>query len=93
VIEINPATREVVWSYEETPSLALFSPIMSNAQRLWNGNTMITEGISGRLFEVTPEGEVVWEYVNPTSVGRQRGISRMPYVAPTGTLRSTSREQ
>ena len=65
MIEINLATREVVWSYEETPSLALFSPIMSNAQRLWNGNTMITEGISGRLFEVTPQGEVVWEYVNP----------------------------
>jgi hypothetical protein len=30
-----------------------------------NGNTFINEGVSGRLFEVTPTGDVVWEYVNP----------------------------
>ena len=45
--------------------IAFFSPIISNAQRLWNGNTLINEGVTGRLFEVTAEGEVVWEYVNP----------------------------
>jgi len=65
VIEIDPTTREVVWSYEETPPIAFFSPIISNAQRLWNGNTLINEGTSGRLFEVTAEGELVWEYINP----------------------------
>jgi hypothetical protein len=65
VIEIDPATREVVWSYEDTPRIAFFSPIISNAQRLWNGNTLINEGASGRLFEVTAEGELVWEYINP----------------------------
>jgi hypothetical protein len=32
---------------------------------LANGNTLITEGLNGRLFEVTSEGEIVWEYVNP----------------------------
>jgi hypothetical protein len=65
VIEIDPASCVVVWSYEETPQCALFSPITSNAQRLWNGNTLINKGVSGRLFEVTAEGEVVWDYVNP----------------------------
>ena len=30
-----------------------------------NGNTLINEGVFGRFFEVTAEGEVVWEYVNP----------------------------
>jgi hypothetical protein len=65
VVEIDPAACEVVWSYEETPPIAFFSPIISNAQRLWNGNTLINEGESCRLFEVTAEGEVVWEYVNP----------------------------
>ena len=34
-------------------------------QRLPNGNTFINEGLSGRLFEVTPGGDVVWEYVSP----------------------------
>jgi hypothetical protein len=65
VIEIDPTTGEVVWSYEETPPIAFFSPIISNAQRLWNGNTLINDGASGRLFEVTAEGELVWEYINP----------------------------
>ena len=42
-----------------------FSPRMGCAQRLPNGNTLITESSFGRLFEVTKEGEIVWEYVNP----------------------------
>jgi hypothetical protein len=65
VIEIDPTAGEIVWSYEETPPIALSSPTYSNAQRLWNGNTLINEGESGRLLEVTTDGEVVWEYFNP----------------------------
>ena len=69
VVEIDPATCEVVWSYEKMPPLAFFSPIIPNAQRLWNGNTLINEGATGRLFEVTSQGEVVWEYINPYFCG------------------------
>jgi hypothetical protein len=69
VIEIEPADCEIIWSYEETPPIAFFSPISSNAQRLSNGNTLINEGATGRLFEVTAEGEVVWEYINPYFCG------------------------
>lgn len=36
-----------------------------SAQRLVNGNTLITEGADGRLFEVTTAGDIVWEYVSP----------------------------
>ena len=38
---------------------------MGNAQRLRNGNTLINEASFGRFFEVTRDGEIVWEYVNP----------------------------
>jgi hypothetical protein len=38
---------------------------MGNAQRLPNGNTVINEASFGRFFEVTAQGETVWEYVNP----------------------------
>jgi hypothetical protein len=38
---------------------------MDNAQRLLNGNTLITESSFGRFFEVTREGAIVWEYVTP----------------------------
>ncbi|GDY14399.1 hypothetical protein LBMAG53_32770 [Planctomycetota bacterium] len=65
VIEVDPATGSVVWSYADTPAHAFYSPYMGSAQRLWNGNTHITESASGRLFEVTPAGEVVWEYIVP----------------------------
>jgi hypothetical protein len=38
---------------------------MGSAQRLANGNTFICESAFGRLFEVTPQGETVWEYIIP----------------------------
>jgi hypothetical protein len=65
VIEVDPATKQIVWKYQENPVFYFYSPRISNAQRLPNGNTLICEGSFGRLFEVTLEGEVVWEYVNP----------------------------
>jgi outer membrane protein assembly factor BamB len=65
VIEIDRATKEIVWTYQEGYVSEFFSPFISNAQRLPNGNTLICEGSFGRIFEVTHEGEVVWEYINP----------------------------
>ncbi|HLX42917.1 MAG TPA: aryl-sulfate sulfotransferase [Bryobacteraceae bacterium] len=69
VLEINPGTKEVVWKYQDGSGPGsnhfFFSSRVSNAQRLPNGNTLINEGLYGRFFEVTTEGDVVWEYVNP----------------------------
>ena len=65
VIEVNPATNEIVWKYQEPRVFNFYSPRISNAQRLPNGNTLINEGVFGRFFEVTSAGDVVWEYVNP----------------------------
>jgi hypothetical protein len=69
VVEINPITRAIVWRYNASYSgfavWDFYSPIISGAQRLENGNTMITEGTKGRLIEVTTDGELVWEYYNP----------------------------
>ncbi len=42
-----------------------YSSYVSSAQRLPNGNTMITEGMVGRVFEVTNMGKIVWEYNLP----------------------------
>ena len=65
VIEVDPATNQIVWKYQEANLHNFFSPRISNAQRLPNGNTLINEGFFGRFFEVTSAGDVVWEYVNP----------------------------
>ena len=65
VLEVDPATNTIVWEYRDVVPHAFFSALISNAQRLPNNNTLVNEGLSGRIFEVTPEGDVVWEYVNP----------------------------
>jgi outer membrane protein assembly factor BamB len=65
VIEVNPRTSEIVWEYQDQSLFDFFSPYISGAQRLANGNTLICEGCDGRIFEVTPDGQVVWEYVSP----------------------------
>ena len=49
-----------VWTYGDRSNFHLF--IISGAHRLPNGHTIICSAVQGRFFEVTPEGEVVWEY-------------------------------
>jgi hypothetical protein len=68
VVEVDPASDEVVWTYRAKVALAFYSFMVSGAERLASGNTFITEGATGRLFEVTPEGETVWEWVSPFSL-------------------------
>ncbi len=65
VLEVDPANDEVVWQYLDRTVLAFQSFMAGAAQRLPNGNTFITEAATGRLFQVTPERETVWEWVNP----------------------------
>jgi hypothetical protein len=81
VLEINPVTLELVWSFNGP---RFYSSNISSAQRLPNGNTLVTEGASGRLLEVTRESKIVWEYIYPVFSGANssnavyRGY-RIPY--------------
>ena len=61
--EIDPVGGDSIWEYSDPDRF--FSPFRSGNQRLPNGNTFICECDAGRLFEVTPEGEVVWDFYNP----------------------------
>ena len=70
VLEIDPVTLKLVWSYTAP---TFFATNISGAQRLLNGNTLITEGPDGRLFEVNKDGAIVWEYVYPVFGGGGRG--------------------
>jgi outer membrane protein assembly factor BamB len=69
VLEFDPSTLQIIWSYAGTPEHAFFSRVRSAEQRLPNGNTLITESDGGRLLEVTPGGDIVWEYLNPVRGG------------------------
>jgi hypothetical protein len=75
ILEFDPFSLEVVWEYanpqaqyddeENCVEASLFSPFISGASRLPNGNTLVCQGSNGRVFELTPEKEIVWEYVSP----------------------------
>ena len=80
VLEVNPVTFEKVWEYSVAgpQRIKLLSNFVSSAQRLPNGNTLITEGATGRIFELTVDKEIVWEYVNPYFDDRDTG--------PTNTI-------
>ena len=73
VVEVDPKTNEIGWSYQAETVLAFYSFMVGGADRLANGNTLITEGATGRLFEVTSEGETVWEWVSPFIVASSFG--------------------
>jgi len=65
VVELDPTTGETKWEYRGFPTWTFFSPNISGAQRFPNGNTLICEGQTGVVFEVTANGDIVWEYVCP----------------------------
>ena len=60
-------SNQIVWMYYSRSNQGFFSHIGSGAQRLPNGNTLICAMTEGHFFEVTPEAEVVWEYINPVT--------------------------
>ena len=70
VLEFDPERPEPpAWSYEGSEQTPFFSFTCGAAQRLANGNTLISESDAGRAFEVTPGGEIVWEFLNPYRAG------------------------
>jgi hypothetical protein len=92
VLEIDPVSRETIWQYAADPPEEFFSPKKGSAQRLPNGNTLICEGDRGRTFEVTPDGGVVWEWLNPrVEQGHRETIYRMIRYRPE-TVRKALRK-
>jgi hypothetical protein len=56
------------WQYTDpNEPTDFFSAILSSAQRLPNGNTLICDGDSGYFFEIDTNNNKVWEYINPDS--------------------------
>lgn len=55
------------WSYTAPDPHDFFAHNISRSQRLPNGNTLICYGPFGEFFEVTPDGETVWRYLNPVT--------------------------
>ena len=65
VVEVDPIARKIVWDYRAPDPESFYTATRGANHRLGNGNTLITESDNGRAFEVTPDGKIVWEFLNP----------------------------
>jgi hypothetical protein len=74
VYEFDPKTMAVKWTYTGTRDHPLESSIRSQAKRLPNGDTLVTESDGGRVFEVTPQEKIDWEYINPVLTGKSNEL-------------------
>lgn len=87
VIEVDPETGEIEWTYKHDTIVGFYSFFVSGAERLADGHTLITSGAHGHLFEVTPQGETVWEFVSPfyyeSAFGETPAIFRAHRYAPS----------
>lgn len=84
ILEVEPPTKNVVWKYEN--GQRFHSNFTSSSQRLPNGNTLINETVGRRIFEVTAEGEVVWEYVHIKGISTRSYRYSYDYCPQTKTL-------
>lgn len=79
IIELDPIKKKVVWEYKADPPESFYSAGSGSAHRLPNENTLIAEANKGRAFEVTKNGDIVWEWFNPdiNEEGKRATIYRM----------------
>jgi hypothetical protein len=83
ILELEPLTENIVWQYDGAPDDRFFSPTKGSAQRLPNGNTLICDADNGRVIEVTMDGEIVWEWLNPElKEGHRAQLYRMMRYPP-----------
>jgi hypothetical protein len=69
VLEIDPLTQRIVWSYEGDRAHPFFTEFNGSVQRLPNGDTLIVESDAGRAFEIDRDRRIVWEFYNPHRAG------------------------
>lgn len=68
ILEVNPQTKGLEWVYDVGHDF--FSEAAGSIQRLPNGNTLISEDLTGRVFEVSKTGETLWSYKSPVRTCR-----------------------
>ncbi len=74
VIEYVLPTMGKAWEYNSTEAHRFYTRTCGTAQRLANGDTLITETDNGRAFEVTRDGRKVWEFISPHRAGEENRL-------------------
>ncbi|WP_245242875.1 aryl-sulfate sulfotransferase [Natronococcus sp. JC468] len=74
VVELDVESQEHIWRYTGPATDPLQWP--RDADRLPNGNTLITDSRNNRVLEVSPDGEIVWQFDD-----RGGNVIPLPYEA------------
>jgi len=79
VLEVDPLDGDIVWEYRAPEATDFYTAARGSAQRLPNGNTLITHSGAGEAFEVDAAGEPVWRFLNPARNprGKRWALGRM----------------
>lgn len=77
VVEVDPDSGEIVWSWSGEPSGTLRSEIGGSCARLPGGHTLISASVPGRALEIDSEGRVVWELRTPHRAGPEQSLVAM----------------
>jgi len=56
--------QNLTWTYTANPPSSFYASFLSGATRIADGNTLISNGEQGKIFEVTPGGSTIWEYTS-----------------------------
>jgi hypothetical protein len=67
----------LTWTYDGQPSNPFFAARLSGVQRQPNGNTLITNGPAGNVFEVDAAGAIVWDWTNSLPSTSSNGIFKV----------------
>jgi hypothetical protein len=73
---------DYTWTYHATPPTSFYSQVFGSALRLKDGNTLICGGTTGKFFEVTPDGDTVWEYMNIYPNQNFNDVFKIDYLPP-----------
>ncbi len=84
----DPLVRKLERIYDGSPGPYLESRTWADIQILPNDNVLITESGAGRVFELTPENQVVWEWINPCRAGKDDS-----YIACVWSAKRYTKEQ
>ena len=82
VLEVSPVNLSVEFEYSDRAN-DFYTQSQGWVEKESNGNYLITQTEKGRIFEITPDKEIVWEYWNPevfdnnrTTIYRARPYSK-----------------
>jgi hypothetical protein len=74
ILALDPASGAELWSYGEPPAPPFFSECCGRVHALANGNLLVIISMEGRAIEITPGGELVWEFRSPHAVASKTAI-------------------